>query len=170
MLCNICDSVLTCCFAPCGWLLASGDSGGEIIIWDIHAGNHLYCKTAHDMGVNCILFSTKWDPNQGQHTMISAGSDCMIYLWNITTNASKWWCLSCLFRSCSMGMVPSIFGVPEKIREYVTFFYFDLHSFAFFIFLACFLPLIASNISSVACFYIMMFFSRSLWQLQSDDG
>lgn len=96
MLFNICDSVLTCCFAPCGWLLASGDSGGEIIIWDIHAGNHLYCKTAHDMGVNCILFSTKWDPNQGQHTMISAGSDCMIYLWNITTNASKWWCLSCL--------------------------------------------------------------------------
>ena len=84
------SSVLTCCFAPCGWLLASGDSGGEIIIWDIHAGNHLYCKTAHDMGVNCILFSTKWDSNQGQHTMISAGSDCSIYIWNITTYASKW--------------------------------------------------------------------------------
>ena len=58
-------------------------------MWDIHAGNHLYCKTAHDMGVNCILFSTKWDPNQGQHTMISAGSDCMMYIWNITTYASK---------------------------------------------------------------------------------
>jgi len=89
MLFHIHASVLTCCFAPCGWLLASGDSGGEIIIWDIHAGNHLYCKTAHDMGVNCILFSTKWDPSQGQHTMISAGSDCMLYIWNITTYASK---------------------------------------------------------------------------------
>lgn len=82
-------SVLTCAFAPCGWMLASGDSGGELIIWDIHAGNPLHCKTIHDMGINCLLFLTTRDPGQGQHTMISAGSDCIITIWNISSNASK---------------------------------------------------------------------------------
>ena len=82
-------SVLTCAFAPCGWMLASGDSGGEVIIWDIHAGTALYYKTIHDMGINCLLFLTTRDPGQGQHTMISAGSDCVITIWTISSNASE---------------------------------------------------------------------------------
>ena len=76
-------SVICCSFAPVGWLLASGGSGGEIILSDVFNRRMLVKVEAHDLGVNWLEFASDSDTST---TLILAtvGQDNPVKLWRIS--------------------------------------------------------------------------------------
>ena len=84
---------MTCCgFAPLvGWLLVTGSSHGNVILFDVFSQRPLVNFLAHDNGVNSLHFAPPVGGGEGggESVMVaSAGNDNCVKLWNITMSAS----------------------------------------------------------------------------------
>ncbi len=80
--CLFSPSVICCSFAPVGWLLASGGSGGEIILSDVFNKRMLAKVEAHDLGVNWLEFASDSDDSTSL-ILATVGQDSPVKLWRI---------------------------------------------------------------------------------------
>jgi WD40 repeat protein len=72
-------SVLSVAWSPDGQQLASGASGGAIIVWDANSGEQIAILRGHTANV----WDLAWSPNGGQ--LASASNDETARLWDVTT-------------------------------------------------------------------------------------
>ena len=75
-------SVTSCSFAPVGWLLASGGTSGEVILFDVFAKKSKRKVEAHDLGVNWVEFYP-CQTTQDRLLLATAGQDNNVKLWNV---------------------------------------------------------------------------------------
>ena len=66
-----------------GWLLASGGSSGEVILYDVFGKKALRKTEAHDLGVNWVEFAHT-DPTLPTLLLATTGQDSAVKLWDIT--------------------------------------------------------------------------------------
>lgn len=99
---------MTCCqFAPNGWLLATGASNGQLLLFDVFTGSCVAKKrigSAHDGAINSIAVQPPQQatplPEGGVPTsdsavdagggaervrffLASAGNDCVVKIWRV---------------------------------------------------------------------------------------
>ena len=82
------SSVTSCSFAPVGWLLASGGSSGEVILFDVFAKKSKRKVEAHDLGVNWVEFYP-CQTSQDRLLLATAGQDNNVKLWNVVISQRK---------------------------------------------------------------------------------
>ncbi len=73
-------SIQTLAFHPEGKLIASGNSRGEVTLWELETGKTAKTIEQHSSDVLSVAFSS--DGN----TLASVGQDCQLKLWDIKTN------------------------------------------------------------------------------------
>ena len=78
-------SVTSCSFAPVGWLLATGGTSGEVILYDVFSKKNKRKLLAHDLGVNWVEFYP-CGTAQDKLLLATAGQDNTVKLWNVTIN------------------------------------------------------------------------------------
>jgi RNA polymerase sigma factor (sigma-70 family) len=72
--------VLSVAFSPDGQVLASGDGGRHVRLWQVATGNELTSIAAHENEVSSVAFSPDG------RVLASAGYDQTVRLWNAATN------------------------------------------------------------------------------------
>ena len=78
---------VTCCgFAPNGWLLASGGSSGDLILFDIFSKRAVAKLLGHDLGVNALKFVSSSSPEVV--VLATAGNDNTVRMWSVTTESA----------------------------------------------------------------------------------
>ena len=81
---------MCCVFAPSGWLLVTGGSSGEMLLFDVFAKRCMRKLNAHDLGVNCMhIAPSAGDGTEGPVELATAGNDNCIRLWKIHIKESK---------------------------------------------------------------------------------
>lgn len=50
-------AVVACSFTPCGQVLATGSTYGDLRLWDLYLNQLHVVKNAHDLGVACCHFA-----------------------------------------------------------------------------------------------------------------
>lgn len=77
--------VICCGFSPNGWLLATGGSSGDLILFDIFSKRAVAKLLAHDLGLNALKVS----PTSSQEVVVlaTAGNDNKVRLWSVTTES-----------------------------------------------------------------------------------
>ena len=82
-----CCSVASCCFAPNGWILLTGSTAGELLVFNAFNGNCLVRKLgAHDMGIDGIAndpFQLVSSADVQKFGFASCGRDGMVKLWTV---------------------------------------------------------------------------------------
>ncbi|MBA3321854.1 MAG: caspase family protein [Pyrinomonadaceae bacterium] len=73
--------VLSLAFSPEGKMLANGNTGGRLNLWEIPTGKQVRFYKGHVSDVNSVVFSP-----DGQ-TLVSSSSDRIVKLWDVTTGA-----------------------------------------------------------------------------------
>lgn len=86
---------VTCCqFAPNGWLLATGASNGQFLLFDVFTGECVAKKrigpAAHDGGINSIAVQhlplvtpTVGGEEKEVYQFATAGNDNLVKLWQV---------------------------------------------------------------------------------------
>ncbi len=74
------SSIQTLAFHPEGRLLASGNSRGEVKLWELETGEPAKTIEQHSSDVLSVAFSPDGS------TLASGGQDCKLKLWDIKTN------------------------------------------------------------------------------------
>lgn len=92
------SSIAAVCFTPDGLHLASGNSNGELMIWDAKYGNDMHTalvKNAHDLGVTCLQFSPTTGANasstsssSSMYLLATGGIDDTVKLWRVNVSIS----------------------------------------------------------------------------------
>lgn len=87
-------SVASCCFAPNGWILLTGSTAGELLVFNAFNGNCLVRKLgAHDMGIDGIAndpFQLVSSADVQKFGFASCGRDGMVKLWTVDcSNANQ---------------------------------------------------------------------------------
>ena len=86
-----------CLFAPAGWLLVTGSSAGDLMLFNIYSTKLLKSQLGtHDMGVTALaLDPTSTCGERGavggafdQFKMASAGNDSLVRLWTVRCNGN----------------------------------------------------------------------------------
>jgi WD40 repeat protein len=62
-------------FSPDGKYLVSGDESGELFLWDVATGKHLFSYEGHSGYISAVAFS-----RQGRH-LVSCGGDHAVRVW-----------------------------------------------------------------------------------------
>ncbi len=70
---------LTVLVSPDGNWLATGDNGGEVLLWKINDGTQCFAFREHTDWVNALAFSPD------SHLLATGGDDEVIYLWEVET-------------------------------------------------------------------------------------
>ena len=95
---------MNCClFAPAGWLLVTGSSAGDLMLFNIYSAKLLKSQLGtHDMGVTALALDPTSTGGGGvvggtfdQFKMASAGNDSIVRLWSVrcngnVPNSSEW--------------------------------------------------------------------------------
>ncbi len=95
------SGILSVAFSPDGKLLATGDTDGEIRLWQVRTGKQLFTFKGHTGWV----WSVAWSPD-GQ-TLVSGSEDQTLGLWDVPTGK----CLKTLYGHTSL--VRSVTWSPE---------------------------------------------------------
>lgn len=87
-------SRVNCCmFAPAGWLLVTGSSSGDLLLFNVYNGQLLKSQlSTHDMGVTALALdplSVRGSGAYEQFKMASTGNDAIIRLWTIRYSGTK---------------------------------------------------------------------------------
>jgi WD40 repeat protein len=69
--------ILSVAIAPCGKLLATGDTDGEIRLWRVADGQQLFSRKAHAGWTFSVVFSPD------SQTLASGGTDQTVRLWDV---------------------------------------------------------------------------------------
>ena len=96
------DSVLSVAFSPDGRLLASGDAGGQVHVWQVADGKLLFTGKEHTTWVRSVAFSPD------SQTLASGSYDQTVKLWDVSTGQ----CLQTL--QGDSGWVASVVFVPQS--------------------------------------------------------
>ncbi|XP_034042557.1 LOW QUALITY PROTEIN: WD repeat, SAM and U-box domain-containing protein 1-like [Thalassophryne amazonica] len=80
------DSVVACCFSPCGQMFVTGCSRGDLKLWDLGTSLLYAVKDAHDLGVTCCSFAPhfKVDDCCAEFRLASCGQDSKLKIWTVS--------------------------------------------------------------------------------------
>jgi WD40 repeat protein len=82
-------SVTSCCFAPTGWLLITGSSSGDIILFDCYKKSSVArILRADELGVNAVQVSPSSEATDSVFMFVCAGGEGVVRLWTVTLNTA----------------------------------------------------------------------------------